>query len=65
MKCPIHPKYRGKKKPKLCNNKECTCVKLFLMLKNKPRAPHIPTQVIKDKTKYNRTKKHRNNDDEE
>jgi len=62
MKCAIHPKYKGRKKPKLCENKECKCIKIYITLKNKPRILPIPTKVIKDKTKYNR-KKHKQYDD--
>jgi hypothetical protein len=59
MKCKIHPKYKGKSKPKFCENEDCSCTKLYLKLKSKPRAPILPTKTIKDKTKYNRKKKHK------
>lgn len=62
MKCPIHPKYKGKKQPKQCNNKACICAKIYLILKNKPRILPMPTKVYKDKTKYDRKKKHKNKD---
>lgn len=63
MKCPIHPKFKGRKEPKMCLNKACICLKLYLVLKNKPRMPFKPTRVIKDKTKYDRKKKHKNKDE--
>lgn len=63
MKCPIHPKYKGKKKPKLSNNKDCKCTEIYLKLKNKPRVLPMPTKVYKDKSKYDRKKKHRNKED--
>lgn len=53
-KCPVHPKYKGKKKPKMTDNKDCKCAELFLLLKNKPRVLPMPTKVIKDKSKYDR-----------
>ena len=52
--CPIHKKYKGKKKPKI----NCTdCWALYMELqKFKRRVPIKPTKVIPDKTKYNRKK---------
>jgi len=56
-KCEKHPKYKGKRKPK----NECPgCLAFYLLLKNKPRVLPMPTKVIKDKSKYNRKKKHKN-----
>ena len=58
--CDKHPKYKGKKKPKY----ECIdCLNFYLLLKSKPRVLPMPTKVIKDKTKYNRKKKHRDKDE--
>lgn len=58
-KCDKHPKYKGKNKPKY----QCVdCLSLYLLINSKPRMPHKPTKVIPDKTKYNRKKKHK--DDE-
>ena len=62
MKCPVHPKYKGKKKPKLCKNKDCICAKIYLELHRKPRVLPMPTKVYKDKSKYDRKKKHKNKD---
>ena len=55
--CPAHPKYKGKKKPKIA----CSiCLGIYLkMQKHKHRAPIKPTKVIPDKKKYNRKKKHK------
>lgn len=59
-KCDKHPKYKGKRKPKY----ECVdCLNLYLLLKSKPRSLPMPTKVIKDKSKYNRKKKHKNKDE--
>jgi len=56
IKCKIHKKYKGKRKPKY----ECVdCLSLYLLLKNKPRVLPMPTKIIKDKSKYNRKKKHK------
>lgn len=55
-KCTKHPKYKGTKMPK----HECTqCLSLYFSLHNKPRLLPKPTKVIKDKTKYDRKKKHK------
>jgi hypothetical protein len=55
-KCPKHPKYKGKRKPKY----ECvTCLSLYTLLKSKPRVLPMPTKKFKDKTKYTRKKKHK------
>ena len=62
MICQVHPKYRGKKQPKLCNNKDCICPKIYLEMHRKPRTLPMPTKIIKDKTKYYRKKKHKNKD---
>ena len=59
-RCEKHPKYNGRKEPK---NRCVGCLKLYLALHNKPRLPIRPTKVIKDKTKYNRKKKHINKDE--
>jgi len=57
MNCEIHKKYKGRRKPK----HECVgCLSLYLLIKSKPRVQPMPTKVIPDKTKYNRKKKHRN-----
>ena len=64
MKCPVHPKYKGKKKPKLSKNKDCICPKIYLTLRKKPRLLPMPTKVIKDKSKYTRKTKHKNKDNE-
>jgi len=63
--CKLHPKYKGKKIPtlKAIVSEECTCLVLYLMVKNKPRVGVMPTKVIKDKTKYTRKKKHKDEDD--
>jgi len=52
--CPIHKKYKGKTKPKI----SCPeCWRMYLELqKFKKRVPIKPTKVIPDKTKYNRKK---------
>ena len=63
LRCPIHPKYRGKKKPKFCTNVNCTCPEIYLKLKSKPRVLPRPTKVMKDKSKYNRKKKHKGSDE--
>lgn len=63
MKCPVHPKYKGKKKPKQSNNKECICTKIYLELHRKPRVLPMPTKVYKDKSKYDRKKKHKNKEE--
>lgn len=60
--CPIHPKYKGKKKPKHCDNKDCVCAEIFLILKKKPRILPMPSKVYRDKSKYNRRKKHKKED---
>ena len=58
LKCSKHPKYKGRKMPDY--KIPCTeCLSIYLTLKNKPRMPHKPTRVIPDKTKYNRKKKHK------
>jgi len=55
QKCKKHPKYNGRRLPK----HECTeCLSLYLSLHKTPRLLPKPTKVIKDKTKYNRKKKH-------
>lgn len=55
-KCDKHKKYKGRRKPKY----ECVdCLSLYLLLKNKPRVLPMPTKIIKDKSKYNRKKKHK------
>lgn len=57
-KCKKHPKYKGTKMPK----HECTeCLSLYFSLHKKPRLLPKPTKVIKDKTKYDRKKKHKEN----
>ena len=56
VKCDKHPKYKGKKKPK---HECCVCLSLYLLLRAKPRVLPMPTKVIRDKTKYNRKKKHK------
>jgi hypothetical protein len=63
--CAKHPKYKGKKPPtiKTMAVEGCTCLTLYLMLKNTPRVGVMPTKVIKDKTKYTRKKKHKGKDD--
>ena len=59
MNCPKHPKYKGKRLPK----RECTdCLNLYYTLKA-PRAPHKPTKVFKDKSKYTRKQKHKEKTD--
>lgn len=58
-KCPVHPKYKGKKKPKHSDNKDCRCAEIYLTLKSKPRILPKPTKVMKDKSKYTRKKKHK------
>jgi len=56
LKCPKHPKYKGKKVPKY----QCIeCLALYFKMKSKPRVLPMPTKIIKDKTKYNRKKKHK------
>ncbi len=58
FKCDKHPKYKGKKVPKY----QClVCYALYLKIKNKPRILPMPTKIIKDKSKYNRKKKHKDN----
>ena len=58
--CKNHPKYRGKRKPK----HDCVaCLQIYLLLKNKPRVLPMPTKVIKDKSKYDRKKKHKKTGD--
>lgn len=58
FKCEIHKKYKGNKKPKY----QClTCYALYLKIKSKPRILPMPTKIIKDKSKYNRKKKHKDN----
>jgi len=58
-RCDKHPKYTGKKEPK---NGCVGCLNLYLKLHKKPRLPIKPTKIIKDKTKYNRKKKHKDKD---
>ena len=59
LKCSKHPKYTGKKKPK----HECEeCLTIYIRL-SKPRILPMPTKVIKDKSKYNRKDKHKNEED--
>jgi hypothetical protein len=57
MKCKIHPKYNGKKKPHYGKAWRfgCTCFDIWLKLQT-PRMGVQPTKVIPDKTKYNRKK---------
>lgn len=55
-KCTKHEKYKGKKKP---TNNCPDCLKLYLAMKNKPRTPIKPTQVMRDKSKYTRKDKHK------
>lgn len=56
FKCKIHKKYKGKNKPKY----QCLeCYALYLKINSKPRILPIPTKVMKDKSKYNRKKKHK------
>jgi len=55
MKCKKHPRYKGKRKP--TSNCE-TCLSIYLALKT-PRIIIKPNQVMKDKTRYNRKKKHK------
>ena len=59
-KCVKHPKYKGKRKPKYQCEK---CLSIYLRLNSKPRVLPMPTKVIKDKSKYNRRKKHKNKDE--
>lgn len=56
-KCNKHPKYTGNKKPKY----ECVeCLNIWLSLGGSKRIPTPPpTKVFKDKTKYSRKKKHK------
>lgn len=55
-RCEKHPKYKGKNKPKT----EClVCLDIYFSMHKSPRAPIKPTQVIKDKSKYTRKKKHK------
>jgi len=56
FKCKIHKKYKGNKLPKY---KCVVCYALYLKIKSKPRVLPMPTKVIKDKSKYNRKKKHK------
>ena len=57
MKCKIHPKYNGKKRPTLTTAVwfGCTCAEIWLKLQI-PRLGVQPTKVIPDKTKYDRKK---------
>ena len=62
LKCEKHPKYKGKKPPK--RKVPCLkCFEIYLLISNKPRILPMPTKVIKDKSKYNRKKKHKNKED--
>jgi hypothetical protein len=55
-KCRKHPHYIGNKIPEY----ECSeCLELYFLLKH-PRAPHKPTRLHKDKSKYSRKTKHKN-----
>ena len=58
FKCSKHSKYKGKKEPKY--KVPCAkCLSIYLLLHKKPRLKPMPTKIIKDKTKYNRKKKHK------
>lgn len=52
--CPIHKKYKGKKKP----TNECpTCLQVyFSRLRTQAPPPEKKNQVIPDKSKYNKKK---------
>lgn len=56
-KCPKHPKYNGNKRPK----HQCRqCLALWMVRGGGKRIPTPPpTRVFKDKTKYSRKKKHK------
>ena len=55
LKCTIHKKYKGKRKPK----NECVqCLNFYFALQ-KPRVLPQPTKVFKDKSKYTRKNKHK------
>jgi len=57
-KCKSHPKYKGKKEPKY--KKPCAkCLSIYLALHKKPRVLPMPTKKFKDKSKYSRKTKHR------
>lgn len=60
VSCDKHPKYKGKKKP---TNGCADCLKLYLLLHNKPRTPIPPTRVMRDKSKYTRKTKHKKDED--
>lgn len=62
IRCPIHPKYKGKKEPKYSENPDCKCYSVWLKLR-KPRVIPMPTKVVKDKSKYTRKKKHKKQED--
>lgn len=57
-KCKKHPKYGGRRLPK----HECTeCLSIYFKLHKSPRVLPKPTKVIKDKSKYTRKKKYKEN----
>jgi len=58
-KCKKHPKYKGSKIP---SNGCSECFNYYMSLyKGRSRLPPLPrNKVVKDKTKYNRKKKFKN-----
>jgi len=57
-RCGKHPKYMGKGKPRT----QCErCLEIYLLM-CKPRMPIKPTKLIRDRSKYSRKPKHKNND---
>jgi len=57
-KCPKHPKYKAKRVPK---NPCVTCLRVYIAMGKMTRKPLPPrTQIIPDKTKYSRKRKHKN-----
>jgi len=54
MKCPKHPRYRGRGNPPHCE----ACLKIHQVMSQKPRMPIRLTKLIKDKTKFRRKAKH-------
>ena len=56
-KCKKHPKYTGKRFPK---NQCVDCLNYYIKLGKMRRGTMPPpTKVFKDKTKYNRKRKHK------